>query len=80
MFGEVSVAKNNNMINKEGKNGNLSKAFIRAINPSKLSIIGCESVTFLSKSACNVLLFASFSAINFPFETFKESNCLVTKS
>jgi len=62
-MGEVSIAKNNSIMKKDGKNGNLFKAFIRAIKPSKPSIIGWVSVTFLSKSACKVLACVSKSAI-----------------
>jgi hypothetical protein len=37
---EVVMAKNKSIINNEGIEGNLFKALIRAITPSKLSIIG----------------------------------------
>jgi hypothetical protein len=63
IIGEVSIAKNSDIIKNEGNQGNLFKALIRAINPSKPSIIGCVSVTFLSKSACSVLALVSFSLI-----------------
>ena len=39
-IGEVSMAKNSRKIKNEGIQGNSCKAFIRAINPSKPSIIG----------------------------------------
>ncbi len=63
IIGEVSIAKKSNIIKKEGIQGNLFKALIRAIKPSKPSMIGWVSVTFLSKSVCNVLVPFSRTAI-----------------
>jgi len=41
---EVSIAKNSRKIKKDGSQGSLFIAFILPISPSKLSIIGCDTL------------------------------------
>ena len=43
---QVSMARNNRKIKKEGSHGSLPSALTRAIKPSKPSITGCVSTTF----------------------------------
>ena len=74
IIGEVSMARNNNIINSDGNNGNLFNALMRAIKPSNPSIIGFVSATFLSCSAESDMIFASFEAMAFKFLFCNVSN------
>jgi hypothetical protein len=73
------MAKNNSIIKNEGSQGNLFKALIRAIKPSKPSIMGWVSLIFYLNRLVALLLF--YQCSNFTRLFFcRLSNSFLAKS